>query len=172
MAKVELFDDELKMLDELAQGTIAYLVVFGVASFFTGAYALAVCPPFPSGQPIFPPVLLIPTALFGFSGSAVAALTSCLDRYALGFERENGKPFPESAKEGQGRFNRRFSRWLFVRPFLGAVIGPVFIWGLGLFVRNPEEWTATLGFTAFMGGLLAKSVVDLIKSVFKNVFKA
>ena len=107
--------------------------------------------------------------------SAVAALTSCLDRYAVGFEREDGRAFPEKAKEGEGKFNRRFARWLLVRPFLGAVIAPIFVWGLSHFAKAPKEWTQTLetlGFTAFMGGLLAKSVVDLIKRVFKNVFKA
>lgn len=162
MAKTTLPDDELRMLDRLAHATIAYLVIVGLTSFFAGAYVLAV-------RRL---ARLLPIALFGFSGSAIAALTSCLDRYAIGFERENGKPFPENAKEGEGKFNRRFSRWLFVRPFLGAVIAPIFVWGLSHFVRSPEEWSETVGFTAFMGGLLAKSVVDLIKSLFKNVFKA
>jgi hypothetical protein len=40
------------------------------------------------------------------------------------------------------------------------------------FRLGPQPFTATLGFTAFMGGLLAKSVVELIKRLFKNVFNA
>jgi hypothetical protein len=177
-------DEELKRLDRLAQGTIAYLVVVGLGSFF-GAYVLAArrlagLAPTTSGSSTIEVTLrwltIWPVSLFGFSGSAVAALTSCLDRYAVGFEREDGKVFPEDAKKGEGKFNRRFARWLFVRPFLGAVIGPIFVWGLSHFVRTPteaKEWTQTLealGFTAFIGGLLAKSVVDLIKRLFKNVF--
>jgi len=158
-------DDELKALDRLAHGTIAYLVIVSLISFFAGAYAVA--------APQL--VRFIPMALLGFSGSAIAALTSCLDRYAIGFEKEDGKSFPENAKPGAGKFNRRFARWLFVRPFLGAVTAPVFVWGLSHFAKNPEEFLGSnelLGFTAFIGGLLAKSVIDLIKGLFKNVFKA
>jgi hypothetical protein len=152
-------DDEIKCLDKLAQWTIAYLVAVCLGSFFL-AYLLLV-----KGFPEIAPI-----ALFGFAGSAVAALTSCLDRYAVGFERGDGKPYPESIKDGEGKFNRRFARWLFVRPFLGSVIAPVFVWGLSHFAGDPQKWSQTLGFTAFMGGLLAKSVVDLIKGLFKNVF--
>jgi hypothetical protein len=163
MAKSFLPDDELKMLDRLAHISIVYLIVIGLASFFVGAYVLKV-PELSS---------LVAQALIGLSGSAVAALTSCLDRYATGFERENGRPFPEEAKAGEGKFNRRFSRWLFTRPFLGAIVAPAFIWGLSHFTKSPQEFAGeSLGFTAFMAGLLAKSVLDLIKNLFKNVFKS
>jgi hypothetical protein len=164
MAKFTLPDDELRMLDRLAHATIVYLVIIGIASFFAGAYILK----------ITELDRLIAVALLGLSGSAIAALTSCLNRYATGFEREAGNPFPEDSKKGEGKFNRRFSRWLFVRPFLGAVIAPIFVWGLSHFANKPGEFLSSneaLGFTAFMGGLLAKSVVDLIKNLFKNVFK-
>lgn len=100
MAKSFLPDDELRMLDRLAHINIVYLIVIGLASFFVGAYVLKV-PEISS---------LVAQALIGLSGSAIAALTSCLDRYATGFERENGRPFPEKAKAGEGKFNRRFSR--------------------------------------------------------------
>jgi len=162
MSKSVLPDDELRMLDRLAQISIIYLIVVSLASFFIGAYALKS----PSVPSLLAPILI------GFCGSAIAALTSCLDRYATGFERENGEPFPEKATGG--KFNRRFSRWLFIRPFLGAVVAPVFIWGLSHFTKNPQDFLSsaeTLGFTAFMGGLLAKSVLDLVKNLFKNVFK-
>ena len=161
---VETHKDELAKLDRLAHETMVYLVVIGLASFFAGAYVLKATEL----------DRLIAVALLGLSGSAIAALTSCLDRYATAFELEDGKPFPENAKEGEGKFNRRFARWLFARPFLGAVIAPIFVWGLSHFTKNPEEFLASseaLGFTAFTGGLLAKSVVDLIKNLFKNVFK-
>jgi len=155
------------MLDRLAHATIAYLVLVGLGSFF-GACSLAsrLLPGFSSTDPF----AIATIALFGFAGSSVAALTSCLDRYSIGFERENGTPFPPTAKKDAGKFNRRFARWLFIRPFLGAIIAPVFVWGLSHFVSTPQKWIETIGFTAFMGGLLAKSVVDLIKSLFKNVF--
>jgi hypothetical protein len=157
-------DDEIRMLNRLAHASIIYLVVVSLASFFLGAYFLSV-----------PAAMLVAQAFIGFSGSAVAALVSCLDRYAIGFEREDGKPFPEDAKVGEGKFTRRFARWLFVRPFLGALVAPVFIWGLSHFTNNPEGFTASdrsLGFTAFMAGLLAKSILELVKNLFKNVFKS
>jgi hypothetical protein len=162
MSKSVLPDDELRTLDRLAQITIAYLVVMSLASFVAGVYVLK--------SPSVPTVLA--PVLFGLCGSAIAALTSCLDRYATGFERENGDPYPEKATGG--KFNRRFSRWLVIRPFLGVVVAPVFVWGLSHFTKSPQEFQSspeTLGFTAFMGGLLAKSVLDLVKNLFKNVFK-
>jgi hypothetical protein len=165
MANSAFLDEEIRTLDYLAHACIIYLVVVSIASFFAGAYALSV--------PAAP--VLVAQTLIGFSGSAIAALVSCLDRYATGFERENGKPFPEDAKVGEGKFNRRFSRWLLVRPFLGALVAPIFIWGLSHFTNNPEAFTASapsLGFTAFMAGLLAKSILELVKNLFKNVFKS
>jgi hypothetical protein len=163
ISKSEPLDDELRSLDRLAHFTIAYLLVVSLISFAAGAYALR--------SPAVP--LLLATVLIGFCGSAIAALTSCLDRYATGFERENGCSYPLKATDG--KFNRRFSRWLFIRPFLGAVVAPVFIWGLSLFTKSPQEFLSspqTLGFTAFSAGLLAKSVLELVKNLFKNVFKA
>ncbi len=111
-------------------------------------------------------------ALIGFSGSAIAALTSCLDRRATGFELEDGTKRP---KEARGEtFNSRMSLWFIVRPFLGFIVAPVLIWGLGFFVKDSEQYrnsTESLAFTAFLGGLLAKSVLELIKGLFKNIFK-
>jgi hypothetical protein len=167
-ANSTLPSQELKDLDQLAHTAIGYLVLASTGALI-GAYVLA------KGQysEIAPTSLTnLPSAmLYGFSGSAVAALTSCLDRYATGFEREDGSPFPANAKVGEGKFNRRFSRWLFVRPFLGAVIAPIFLLGISHFVKDSQQWNLTAGFTAFTAGLLAKSVVDLIKRLFKDVFR-
>jgi len=96
---------ELRKLDQLAHVTIAYLLSITLTSFFAGAGFL---------DAHIRPGLLV-EALLGIAGSAVAALSSCLDRYATGFEREGGRPFPRDATGG--KFNRRFARWLFVRPF-------------------------------------------------------
>ncbi|MFO1113227.1 MAG: hypothetical protein U1E38_05400 [Rhodospirillales bacterium] len=163
MSKTFLPDCELRTLDCLAHVVIIYLVVVSLSAFFVGVYILNSVPNLP----------IISTILIGFCGSAIAALTSCLERYANGFERENGQKFPK--EEPKDKFNRRFARGLVVRPFLGAVVAPVFIWGLSHFTKNPLEFQSpseTLGFTAFMGGLLAKSVLELVKNLFKNVFKA
>src|SRR5262245_66512934 len=151
MSRTSLPDHEVQSLAGLAHVNIVYLLLLTVGSFFAGAIALKS----PALLPLAAPALL------GLCGSATAALTSCLDRYAVGFERENGKPFPEEAKGG--KFNRRFSRWLFTRPFLGAVVAPVFIWGLSRFTNTSEGFLSSaerLGFTAFMSGLIEKSVLD------------
>jgi hypothetical protein len=113
-------------------------------------------------------------ALIGVSGSAAAALISCLNRYAIGFETYKGDPYPQAA-EGKEKFSARFGSWLWARPYLGAPVAPVFIWGLSHFTNHPQEFTTSnqlMGFTAFMAGLLAKSVLDLVRGVFKNVFKS
>ena len=155
---------EAEKLDKLAKQVTIYLVLAVLVSFIVGFVLLD-----QSGRLL----QFLSVAFIGFSGSAVAALTSCLDRYANGFELDDGTKEPLEA-EGE-TFNQRMSRWFYVRPILGFVVAPVFIWGVNFFVENPEQYrssAASLGFTAFMGGLLAKSVLDLIKNLFKNVFRA
>jgi hypothetical protein len=118
-------------------------------------------------------VFVLAVALIGFSGSSVAALTSCLDRYANGFERDDGTKEPKEAK-GE-TFNRRMARWFYVRPFLGLVVAPLLLWGIEFFVKDPNTFHDSIqhiAFSAFVGGLLAKSVLDLNKNLFKNVFRA
>ena len=66
------------------------------------------------------------------------------------------------------------ARWVIFRPFLGLLVAPVFIWGIELFVKDFAAYTSSaerLGFTSFLGGLLAKSVLELVKNLFKNVFR-
>jgi len=136
MSESTLLDHELRKLDRLAHVNIVYLLLLTLGSFFAGAIALRSSAWLPLAAP----------ALLGMCGSATAALTSCLDRYAVGFEREDGSSFPEEAKGG--KFNRRFSRWLFTRPFLGAVVAPVFIWGLDRFTKTSEAFLYLRSFSA------------------------
>jgi len=155
-------DNEIQRLDRQSRNVTLYLIVGATLGFFLGYRFLAV-----SDR------MVLAIALIGFSGSSVAALTSCLDRYANGFEREDGTKEPKEAK-GE-TFNRRMARWFYVRPFLGLVVAPLFLWGLEFFVKQPRPWGDSpqhIAFTAFLGGLLAKSVLDLIKNLFKNVFRA
>jgi hypothetical protein len=149
-------------------------VVVSLTSFFLGAFFLS---GLADGAHFG--VLLVERAtkflgqaLIGISGSAVAALISCLDRYANGVELYGGETYPD--KEKKERFSERFAYWLRARPFLGAPVAPVFIWGLSHFTNDPQKFTTSnrlVGFTAFMAGLLAKSVLELVKNLFKNVFK-
>jgi len=155
-------EEEVSSLEKLAKIVIAYLLACALVSLFIGASALS--------EPSINQLLAL--SLLGFSGSATAALTSCLDRYSNGFELDNGNCYPVEATGG--KFNKRFSAWFIVRPFLGAIVAPVFLWGLSLFGDNIDSFTdgKVLGFTAFMAGLLAKSVLELIKNLFKNVFRS
>jgi hypothetical protein len=139
-----------------------YLIVAAALGFFLGYRFLAI-----TDRMVF----LLAIALIGFS--SVADLTSCLDRYANGFEREDGTKEPKEAK-GE-TFNRRMARWFYVRPFLGLVVAPLFLWGIEFFVKEPSPFRDSpqhIAFSAFLGGFLAKSVLDLIKNLFKNVFRA
>jgi hypothetical protein len=139
-----------------------YLIAVTLPAFFLGYFLLDF-----TNRMVF----LLAVALIGFSGSGVAALTSCLDRYAKGFELEDGTKVPAEAK-GE-TFNGRMLRWFYVRPFLGFLVGPVTIWGIEFLVKDASvfrDTTPHLAFSAFLGGLLAKSILDLIKGLFKNVF--
>src|SRR6266536_3204557 len=155
-------DDQIQRLDREARNVTVYLVVAATLGFFLGYLFLG------SANRM---VSVLAIALIGFSGSGVAALTSCLDRYANGFEREDGTKEPKEAK-GE-TFNHRMARWFFVRPFLGLVVAPLFLWGIEFFVKDPSTFRDSpqhIAFSAFLGGLLAKSVLDLVKNLFKNVF--
>lgn len=157
-------EKEVSKLRKLSLYVAVYLGLISVGTFFIGYYLLGIQERFN---------LAIAIALIGMAGSGVAALTSCLDRYANGFELENGDKIPKEAK-GE-TFNLRMARWFIFRPFLGLLVAPVFIWGIELFVKDFAAYTSSaerLGFTSFLGGLLAKSVIELIKNLFKNVFRA
>ena len=60
---------------------------------------------------------------------------------------------------------------VFCRPFLGFIVAPVFTWGIGSLFKGPTGSVVQLGVIAFLGGLLAKSVIELFKNLFKNIFK-
>jgi hypothetical protein len=81
-------DEELRSLDRLAHTATGYLVVASLASLI-GAYVLAGSQTDASGC-----LANLPSnILFGFCGSAVAALTSCLDRYATDLRKKMGRFF-------------------------------------------------------------------------------
>lgn len=126
----------------------------------------------------FPPLLAVVTA--GTLGSALGALVSCLNRQAMGFEDSKGgqSPAPEKDKKSPERFNVRMSRWFRMRPLLGTVMSAVVYWGIsgeifcGLSAPgNPESALPQLVFYGFVAGLFAKSIIDILRELPKNVFK-
>jgi len=105
-------------LAQKAKYLVSYLVAAALSAFFLGFFLIHSsnsCAQF------------LGIALMGFSGSAIAALTSSLDRYANGFELDDGSKEPAAAK-GE-TFNRRMATWFYVRPFLGLVAAPLLVWG-------------------------------------------
>jgi hypothetical protein len=159
-------DTDIQSLDVHAQIGIIYLVVVSLTSFFSGAFFLS---GLADGAHLAGVVLdgraakFLGQALIGFSGSAVAALISCLNRYATGFENAR-TTYPAAAKPESEKFSASFRYWLWAWPFLGAPVAPVFIWGLSHFTNDPQKFTTSnrlVGFTAFMAGLLAESVLEL-----------
>lgn len=151
-------------LNRLAWACILFVAATMLLSFLVGAYLLTTTAP----------VSVWAIILIGTSGSALAALTSTLDRYANGFQSEWGHSHPTTVTDAnRERFNRRMAAWLFVRPTLGAVVAPVFVWGSDLLPPDlsiPKERPETLGFIAFMAGLLAKAVLEALKKLFDRMF--
>ncbi len=161
---------EQKEVDDLKRQALkvcVYLNAVLVATFFAGAFLLVRSSEL---------ARIAAVAMIGTCGSAVAALTSCLNRYANGYELRDGTkvPPPSTDDEKKETFNERMASWFVFRPALGLAVAPAFIWGLGYFVKDSATVIAStekLGFFAFMAGLLAKSVIDLIKRFFKSLFK-
>ena len=103
----------------------------------------------------------------------MAAFTSVLNPRAKGFEDSKGKRRPEGSGE---RFNPGMVSWFYIRPWFGGVIAGVAFWGIkgGLFGNfevppdNPEQWA----FYGFGAGLLAKTLIEIVKGLLKNIFKS
>lgn len=112
-------------------------------------------------------------ALIGFAGSGVGALTSLLARYATGLELANGERSPPAA-EGEV-YHRRIAFCFAMRPVLGALVAPLIVGGVTLFLSRHEAFVNSVDammLVAFAGGLYAKSILETAKNVFKVVFRA
>ncbi len=157
------FKAEGPKLNRAAKRLVLYLVV--VVVLFLGVSAFLV---------LWGPGLLDPTGLrlalaiaTGTLGSGVAALLSALDRRANGWELSNGWKYPEP--KPADKFQESMIAFFAVRPLLGSVMGLV----LYLYPW-PEKLVyvsdTSIGFWGFLLGFLAKSFLDLLKGIFKNVF--
>lgn len=112
-------------------------------------------------------------ALVGFAGSGVGAFTSLLARYANGLELADGAHVP-SAAEGE-LYHRRLAFCFLMRPVLGALVAPLIVGGVTLFMTRHEDFTNSsnaMMIASFVGGLYAKSALEAAKSAFKVVFRA
>ena len=112
-------------------------------------------------------------ALVGFAGSGVGAFTSLLARYASGLELADGTRVPAAA-EGE-LYHRRLAFCFLMRPVLGALVAPLIVGGVTLFVTRHEDFTNSFNammIASFVGGLYAKSALETAKNAFKVVFRA
>jgi len=112
-------------------------------------------------------------ALVGFAGSGVGAFTSLLARYANGLELADGTHVPASA-EGE-LYHRRLAFCFLMRPVLGALVAPLIVGGVTLFMTRHEDFTNSFNammIASFAGGLYAKSALETAKNAFKVVFRA
>jgi hypothetical protein len=116
------------------------------------------------------PTTLAIAGVAGFLGSSVAALLSINERVAYGwvFRSGNRTPAPDEKKE---RFNARLVRGFVSRPFVGVVAGLLVFFGCvsGVLWKVPQESTFTLTFWCLLGGIFAKTLLDKLKEVLKNL---
>lgn len=105
----------------------------------------------------------------GCLGSSTAALRSALDRHANGIEDRDGNqwPDPNSKKE---RFNRGMGIWFLYRPVLGIVVGFLIYLAADAGLFGYSISPTRLGFFTLVGGLFAKSLLDLLLEKFKQIF--
>jgi hypothetical protein len=155
---------ERPALMRLFRANLIYLAVLIAASLSTSIYFVA-----------HPPQLRALLALAtGLLGSALAALISCVQRHADGFEDSCGAQTPPREKTTD-RFNRGMHYWFLVRPWLGAVVGTVAYWGLiGKVFGDKGDLDADLprlAFYGFVAGFLAKSLLEIFSGLLKNMFK-
>ena len=160
-----LFNEtERPALTRLFHAALIYLGVLIAASLSTSIYFVA-------NPPHLRAFLALATGLLG---SAIAALISCVQRHADGFEDSCGAQIPPREKTTD-RFNRGMYYWFLVRPWLGAVIGTVAYWGLiGKVFGDKGDLDADLprlAFYSFVAGFLAKSLLEIFSGLLKNIFK-
>jgi len=113
----------------------------------------------------------------GLFGSCVAAFRSCLERRANGFEDRfgNAAPDPKTSKE---RFSDGMIVWFLGRPLLGAAVGAMTfiairsrVFGEAIAYDKLDQYPAMLIFYAWLAGLFAKTLLDLLLELTKKVFR-
>ena len=166
-APIQFNEQERLPLERRFRYTLGYLAVVMAVPLLLTAYLLS------QGSP--QPLLLIAIAC-GTVGSATAAFVSALERHAQGLEDRMGgaTPDPTAKKE---RFSERMFYWFLARPWLGAVVGAAVFWGLSGGDLGTDATTARplsgprVAFYGLLSGLFAKSVLDILRNLPKNLFR-
>jgi len=109
--------------------------------------------------------------LSGILGSSISALISALQRKANGWEFKNGLKYPNDSPKD--KFSIRISSFFIIRPILGILSGFIIYYGfqtIGNFKINSEGLEeSSLVFWSILAGLFAKSMIEKLKDVFKNL---
>ncbi|MDH7448333.1 hypothetical protein [Aquimarina sp. 2201CG14-23] len=109
--------------------------------------------------------------LSGILGSSVSALISVLQRKANGWEFKNGMKYPDEFPKD--KFSVRMSTFFAIRPILGILSGFIIYYGfqiIGVFKYRTEEFDeSNVIFWSLLAGLFAKSMIEKLKDVFKNL---
>ena len=123
-------------------------------------------------------MIITPCVMAGVIGSATAALLSALQRRASGWELEDGSKDPASSDgtvDGRDeRFSLRMAPYFLFRPFLGIIGGLIVYYGSD-FLITPEDINKginfkTLIFFSLLAGLFAKTMIEILKGIFKAIF--
>ena len=110
----------------------------------------------------------------GIFGSCIAAFRSCLDRRSNGFEDKDGNVAP--GLEKKERFSDGMVVWFLGRPMLGGAVGLLVYIGLNgeiFSVAAKEKILASRWeflFYMILVGLFAKTILDLLRKLTKEVF--
>jgi len=134
-------------------------------------------------------------AIAGIIGSATAALLSSLSRKATGWELSDGTYIPNTGttQDKKERFSQRMATFFIFRPFLGIIGGLIVYYGgdlLNLVLETKDtivEPTTSITlevrqrttelenfkriiFYSLLAGLFAKTLIEILKGVFKSFF--
>lgn len=165
VAALHFNEAERGLLVKLFHANLVYLAVILAASLGTTIRFV--------GSPA-PEDILATFLSAGVLGSATAALVSCLDRHANGFEDSRGSQAPER-REKVGRFSHGMFYWFLARPGLGAITAAIAYWAIVSGVFTPgsgaEIAPAQAAVYGFLAGLLAKSLLSILKGLLGNIFK-
>jgi len=157
--------EERTLLVRSFRVTLAYLIMLSVAPLILIVIGVS------SSRSSAPLWML--AAGMGIVGSATSALVSALDRHANGFEFSDGTAAPDPSAKKE-RFSQRMVYWFWVRPWLGGIVAVVVFLGFQAgFWKGAADMPspARIAFYGFLSGLLAKSVLDILRALPKNVFR-
>jgi ABC-type Fe3+-siderophore transport system permease subunit len=158
-------ENQRSRLERLFIGTLVYLsILIAGAIWYTANHVGA-----PNAS------LFLICVATGVVGSATGALVSALERHANGLEDRDGAAMPDPEKPKE-RFSERMFYWFTMRPWLGAVVAAGVFWGL-----SSGQWQESssgtpllpsrVAFYGFLSGLFAKSMLDILRNLPKNVFR-